>query len=517
MKYIIDNLSQHGIVDDVSSYNLPPNAISSGQNIQFSDGRIKKSKGYQQVFGTNPVTPYWALPFNNQTALYWVYGSSAKIYATDMGGTHTNITRQTAAVDVDYSATLDQSWNGGIFLGEYVVLNNGIDAPQSWDGNTSNKCTDLTYSSGITWDDQAYTCSVMRPFKSFLIALDVTKSGTRFPNLVKWSTSGVAGAVPSTWDETDTTESAGENYLPDNVGFLIEGRELRDSFIIYGEGAATGVQYIGGQFIFRFYQLFNDGILSRRCVSSIKGRHLVLAQNDLILHDGTVPESIIDKRRQKWLFNNIDQDNFERSFICPNYRENEMLICFPMTGETVPNIALVWNYRDNTFSEREIPASNHIAYGIVDPGESSIIDDDTGIIDEDFTIIDSRTYNPTVFYPLACGSNFYQIDETEQNNGANMISYAERLGLDFGTENKKLIKRIIPKMSGTGAVTISIITQEHPSGSTTQSSYTFTPGSDWKIDCLVTGRLIGYKVYSDTNITWSIDSIEFEYDILGPH
>jgi len=192
VKTKIINLSQYGIIDDLPAYELPDNAFSSGQNVSFEDGRVKKTKGWAQVFGTNPVTPYWAMTFNNQTTLLWLLGGAAKIYSTDMSGSFTNITRQTAAVDVDYSATLDNSWNGGILGGEVAIMNNGVDAPQSWGG--SGKCVDLKYDASNTWDDVSYTCLSMRPFKSYLFGLDVTKAGTRYPNLVKWSSSASAAA-----------------------------------------------------------------------------------------------------------------------------------------------------------------------------------------------------------------------------------------------------------------------------------------------------------------------------------
>jgi len=513
VKHRIDNLSQYGVIDDIPSYEIPDNAFSSGQNIRFFNGKVIKLKGWQQVFGSNPVAPYWAMTFNNQTSLYCLLAGAAKIYSTDMSGSYTNITRQTAAADVDYSATLDRNWNGGILGGEVAILNNGVDAPQSWSG--SGKCVDLQYDAGNTWDDMSYTASSVRPFKSFLFALDVTKAAIRYPNLVKWSSSASAGAVPATWDETDATQDSGEAYLSDDVGFLVDSLPLRDTLIIYGEGQATGCQYIGGRFIWRFFQLFDDGVLSRRCVQSVKDRHLVLSLNDLILHDGQSPQSILDHRRKSWLFNLIDQDNYERSFITPNHRENEMLICFPQTGSTVADMALVWNYKDNAFSQREIPDSNHIAYGIVDPGDALDWNSQTATWDLSSSPWDTRTYNPTVFYPLSCGTNFYQLDATEQQNAVNMTAYVERLGMDFGTEQTKHIKRVIPKMSGTGSVTFSLAAQTYPGDAVTYKNYTFTPGTDWKIDTRISGKLIGYKVSSSSNITWDLSSVEFEYELIG--
>jgi hypothetical protein len=453
----------------------------------------------------------WGFPFNNQSTYYWIVCGHEDVFVTDMTN-YITITRNNG----NYSANKDRSWNGGILGGEIPILNNGIDPPQSWSGVTSELCQDLRYDASNTWGDVNYTCSVIRPFKSYLMALDITKSGTRYPNLVKWSSSASAGSVPDDWDESDATIDAGENYLSDRTGFIIDALTLKDTFVIYGEGTTYGCQYIGGRFIFRFYELFQDGALNRRCMVQIKDRHLVLSQNDLVLHDGHRPESIIDNRRQRWLFNNIDQDNYERAFIAPNHREYEMMVCFPSTGSTQADLALVWNYKENTFSERELPDVNHIAYGIIDPGDSLIIDDQSQIIDLDDSIIDARAYNPTVYYPLLFSdSKTYQLEETEQQDGSNMTAYVERLGLDFGTEQTKFIKRIIPQMSGTGQVTFSLATQKYPGDSVTYYDYTFTPGADWKIDTRVSGKLIGYRITSTSNITWALSSIEFEYELAG--
>lgn len=55
MKYVIDNLGQHGIIDDVPYHEIPDNAFSSGLNVKFSEGKVSKYKGWAQVFGL-PIT-----------------------------------------------------------------------------------------------------------------------------------------------------------------------------------------------------------------------------------------------------------------------------------------------------------------------------------------------------------------------------------------------------------------------------------------------------------------------------
>jgi hypothetical protein len=58
-----------------------------------------------------------------------------------------------------------------------------------------------------------WRAAALRSYKSFLIALNVTKAGVNFPSLVKWSDVAPNNVAPTTWDETDTTKLAGENPL----------------------------------------------------------------------------------------------------------------------------------------------------------------------------------------------------------------------------------------------------------------------------------------------------------------
>ena len=55
MKYLIKDLSQYGVIDDLPDHELPPNAFSSAINVKFSDGSVSKAKGWASVFGL-PLT-----------------------------------------------------------------------------------------------------------------------------------------------------------------------------------------------------------------------------------------------------------------------------------------------------------------------------------------------------------------------------------------------------------------------------------------------------------------------------
>lgn len=515
MRYKINNLSEIGIVRDLNANELPDNAFSNGQNVRFLDGRVVKHKGHRQVFTSPPIAPYWMHPFNDTNNYYWILAGQTKLYATDMAGSYFNITRQSGGVDSDYSANYDNSWNGGVLMGALSIINNGVDVPQSWSGSVSDRAENLKYDASRTWADVSYTARVIRPFKTFLVAMDITKASVRYTNLVKWSSSANVGQLPDSWDESDETLDAGETPITESAGFLKDGIPLGDSFIIYGEDSTHIMQYIGGPFVFRFARLFSEGIISRRCVQQIKQFHVVLSPNDLIIHDGTIPRSIINQKNRSWLFNNIDPDNYQRAFLVPNYRESEIWVCFPQVGSSLPDTAFIWNYNNNSFGVRDLPNTPHISYGIIDPQSSQVIDDNTNIIDLDTSFIDERAYNPTIYYPLIASTDFYQADATEQFNGTDFTSYIERTGLTFGTLDNKNISRIIPKISGSGTVTIKLGTQSNISSPISWTDYTFSPGDDYKIDTRKTGRYIAYRVESTENNTWDMSSIEFEFTTVG--
>jgi hypothetical protein len=80
----------------------------------------------------------------------------------------------------------------------------------------------------------------------------------------------------------------------------------------------------------------------------------------LILHNGQGPQSIVQGRMRKWLFNNLDTTNYARAFVVANYQTNEVWVCFPESGMAACTLALVWNWQDDTFSTRQL---SNVTYG----------------------------------------------------------------------------------------------------------------------------------------------------------
>ncbi len=237
----IRNAGKYGIIKDLKPWELPAEAWSAGQNVRSIDGSMEKFLGSSSTgLGTPTAAPVALLAYRNTTNYFWIYAAGTApnvtdIYVTD-GMTHKELTNAGA----DYLGDTDDIWTGLVF-GGIPIMNNGIDPPQSWDGDfaAANRFVNLANWPGST------ECGAMRGFKQFLIAMNITKNGNEFPRMVKWSHSAGANAVPTSWDETDASKDAGEFELQDSTGHIVDGLAGGEIFYLYKDDAIWGMQYIG--------------------------------------------------------------------------------------------------------------------------------------------------------------------------------------------------------------------------------------------------------------------------------
>jgi hypothetical protein len=506
-----NKLAQPGIVPDTPDLNLVEGAWTDSRNVRYRDGAMEKVRGYAQALGDLSATAIWASPISDGTNYFWMYGSNSVLYATD-GATHANVSHPS----LSYVATDDLSWSGGAFHG-FMIANDGTSIPQSWQPGLANKCTSLT-----AWP--AISCKVLRPFKDFLFALRITDTGTYYPRLMRWSDRAGQGALPLSWDYSDPTNQAGINELGQTGDLLVDAVPLRDSLMIYKEFNTWIAEYIGGQDIFNFRQVFSQmGMLTENCAITYGSNQLVLTDNDLVLHDGNSAQSIADKRTRRSLFNRINSNRFKRSFVVADHRNREALICFPESGYDWPTLALVWNWAENTFDYREMGGPKTYATAGIIPGTAVSFDSDSGTFDAATGTFDEETYNPFLTRVLLLDSaakKAYQNDTGEDFNGVPMSVYAERTGMTIVKDLTALkrIKRIFPKVIGTAGDTLRFyIGTRSTIGSSTSWSgpYTFTIGSDYKIDLRVTARILDMRVeYSGTN-TFRLFGMDVEHEFNG--
>jgi hypothetical protein len=499
-----------GISYDPNPSDVLAQVWTGGLNVKFRNGRVEKADGLSRVFPPTPAAPLHLQPYLSQNIPYWIMGSTTKLYRTE-GSSWVDVSRTTGG---DYAATLDNNWNGGI-LNQVVVLNNGVDKPQSL------KPTDSDFTDLPNWP-ATYRAKVMRPFKNYLVALGITVSSVEQPTTVKWSSPADPGEVPFTWDVTDVTNDAGENSLADTTGAIVDGKKLKDSFIIYKEDSVYSMRYIGGTFVFQFQQLFDDvGMLAPNCAAEFDGKHFVVGQGDVYVHNGVQKSSVIDGRMKNYLYNSIKNTTVKAVFVVPDYNNNEMWICFQsadniVTGSPYANRALIWNWKDDNWTIREIPETPAATYGIVDPQVSDAWDDDSNTWDSDTTAWGNASYNPSKSKLVFAGNQqmtIFAVGDTNLYDGATFKARVDRNQVYLNDDQKiKFVSSITPHLSGVGVCNIYVGSNMlHDAPTEWFGPYQYTIGVDDKIDCRVSGRYVGVRFEFETQGSWTLNGYTAEF------
>lgn len=508
-----------GVNKDLSSKLLKQNAWTDALNVRFLDGMAFQFLGHGEVYPGAAVVPFHVLPVMVAGARYWIYAGLNKVYAVvgaATGTVHTNITRQTASVDVDYAAT-PNSWTSTI-IGGIPVLNPGnkVDPPQRWNLNTASRLATLD-----NWPASTF-CKSLRSFKNQLVALNITESGTDYPYMVWWSSLADPGSVPNSWVYNNPAFDGGRFDLSEGYDAIIDGLQLRDSLMIYKESSVYRLDYVGGAFINNSSKVLGtSGAMNRNCIVELDGFHLLLTNQDVVIHDGQTATSALDKQTRRTLFRSIDSENYYRSFVVKNPFLNEVLICYPQAGSTYPDMALVWNYVDRTTSFRSILSLNHANFGPVEVGSSTPWDGDDAPWASDTTLWNAPEYTPDAARVLMASSDqkLFLLDSSTSFNGALPNAYLERRGLSFGApEKRSLIKGVIPHIQGqVGAtVMIQVGASDDPYADPVYGDpVEYVIGSTIRADLFAEGRYIAIKFLTGTAYEWRLDSYELDVTQSG--
>lgn len=516
-------IGKNGLIQDAPIGDLPPDVFTYSENVRFRDGMAELMYGHSELSdnGVSGFSPTHLVYNKDALDAHWLMFGDTKAYTSNQGvASWSDVTRASG----DYSTTgggfkTADRWVSTVLSG-LVVATNNLDVPQAWPSPSSIvKLIDLA-----NWTADT-SCKSIRAHKNFLIALNITEynAGTFTVSAynqhrVLWSHPAEPGAVPSSWDVTDTTKDAGWVDL-DGPDHVIDGGSMRDLFVIYKERSTFLMQYIGGQFIWRFTKAFNDsGILAQNCWTEVNGQHVVLTASDLIIHDGFQAKSILNGKYRRWLFQNIETTEVEKCFLVKQWYFNEVWVCFPSQGATWCDKALVWNYVDNTFSLRDLPDVSYAGLGPADDAADSTWNNDTQVWDADNAGWGSNEFTPDlqrVVLATPVTDQLFLADSTTKFDGTAINGTLERTGLTFGQPDKfKFVRGVRPRFYGNGNdVTITLGSQDELHGAVTWgTAQTFSIGSQYKSDHLVSGRYIAFKIES-TSDYWRLESLDFDIEL----
>lgn len=528
----IRNLGQIGVVTDVNSYDLPVNGISKANNVRFEDGKVKRANVFRSVLNTTQTTPVFPFTFE-------VPGNYDKIGMAARDGTvyfYQNGTQDNVTEGTWVASSLDTPWTY-TYLQGIGYLNRSDRVPWFY----TNASTDFAK---LTNWNSTWRCRSLRSFKDYLIALNVTKGANSFPNMVKWSDIAQYGAVPSSWDETDITKSAGENLLATVKTDILDGLPLRDGFVIYSSDQVWLMEETGDALIFRFRKLFdNVGIINTNCAVEVDGRHFFFGVNNIYVHDGNTVESILDGSNWSKVFDNINIAETNKFFVTHNPFHKEVIFAYisgdpdaNFTSTSYCNRGAVFNYGNQTWSFVDLP---NIGGATISDYNSEIGWSGASGTWETFggSWYRQEVKGSDVIFMLGASSSSNGLTASRlygyegANDGAlpfNVSSeatkqaYVERVGVDLDDSGEelrayKVIKSIYPQINvKTPGQTVDVKFSGVTFGGndfTWSTSTSFSPTSGYKIDTREGGRYLAWRV--ETNDYNDFELSGFDADVVS--
>lgn len=487
----VRQLGERGINTDLPPYELAINEFSAGRNIRFANGSAQ-TMPLPTVKEALAETPVWGDGWIAGGAPKLAYASATKLYVKDTGA----FADKSGAV---YSAG---DWQSEVW-GESIIFNNGIDAPQILEP------ADVTFKALPNWP-AGRTAKTIRAYKNFLVALGVTEGGNSYPNTPFWSTEAEPGAVPATWDVTDTTALAGANPVDSGAGELLDCAPLGNANILYSADATYIMLFTGGQYVFSFDRLFNQGIIARNAVAAFEKYHFVVGSTEIFIHDGNTTRPIAHRRVNKTFYSELAQRDKVRCVA--NHKTKEVWVYYSTSDTGSANRALVYNWLDNTFTFVDLPGVVCAAFA---PrlGEVTTWADLAGTTWAELTQSWGELADTSI-YPVMYYFTDTELQESDflATTGATQTVYLERTGIDLDdflpgvpTKQWKLLKQLVPQISGTGIVAITIGGSDTPMGPVRWRTPTqFNIDTDLKVDVRVKARYLAIRIQSAGSGFWRL-------------
>jgi hypothetical protein len=521
-----------GVITDIRPASLPLHAFSRGKNVRFDEGKVSRAPVFRKLkdsLGFNPRFTY-GIPGE------YGGGFASIIMVSD---TYQLKSYQNGTVtSVQGSLSLTSSNNNtvtGTNLADITYLNRVDKVPVYMAPSGSN------FAALPNWDSN-WRAEAVRSYGDFLLALNLTESGTTYPTRVRYSNLALANSVPDSWDATDTTKSAGFNDLVQMQSGIVDGATLGTNFIIYSKDQVWLMEFVGGTFIHNFRKLFSEcGVVNQNCILEVDGTHYVFDHDDIYVHDSHTRQSICDERVKEYIFGGLNTAKTDRCFAHHNPDLDEVMFCY-VSGDDMAeytngsrcNRAAVFNYKKQTWSFMDLPNVSSSTVGTV---RSSV---NYNLATLSYESSGGTYYTQEAGYDIhslfvgeansvdgITSAKLYGLDLSDSGSlafpldtEANKSPYIERQGIDLDEMSSlngyKVIKMILPQVDTTNVNKQFSFTFGSSdllgAAPVYDSSINFDGATDYKIDTRVSGRYLSYKMTLADNKDFSF--LGFDLDVL---
>ena len=489
----ITGLGRGGIIKDLPSVILPESSFTDGRNVRFDNESVETITGETVYRTIAAMTPEYGFHWARPDQGYNVFLKDGSAIRVDAAGNESGYLLNSGLAKYSNS-----QWNYCYFNGGYaVVINNGKSTPlymlygDPVADSSLQEIPGWNYYAGLT-----VTAKVIKPLGYSLVAANLTLVDgaviTNAPSTIRVSVQAATGQFPYTWEPGTTTDTADELEINATSPILDMG-ELRGNMYIYSSDNIHVLTINSGVTRVQPYATGN-GILNTNCFAEFDGKHFVVDKNDIYIHSGSGGiQSVADMRMRDYFFNNLNPDAYDKVIVKKNSRNDEIWICYPKGVSTTCNEALIYQYRSNTWTIRDLP---------------NII----SLFEAPLNQSNSFLYPKQKIHMTLGTSSVLQGDDGYQMwDGSSLIGYTsyvsrEKLntGDTLGTVLMKSITPVFDKVPVDAAIEFTVSGQNTYAAAADflnpSDTYQFLPSNlgsqGYKVDLRTNGRLINYKISS---------------------
>ena len=291
-----------------------------------------------------------------------------------------------------YKGTFDArgEWQHTFFQGGFsLIVNNGLEAPRFILDSEDNRTTEnvMGFQRLPGWDSYAVvpdpanpdqtvtvatvTAGVIRSFGSFLVAGNLVERAEPvngappevirgLPGVIRSSDVAAPGNIPQNWNPFATGVSTADEFTITNDGVVQDLVELQGNLFIYSNSSIAVMSNTGNQAIPLTVRPVTDvyGAITTDAVLEFDGRHIVVGSQDIYSfggHPGSI-KSIADTKIRREFFNRLNPLAIGLTFLLQYQQRDEIWICYANESAISDKIneALIWNYRNNTWTYRDL-------------------------------------------------------------------------------------------------------------------------------------------------------------------
>jgi hypothetical protein len=322
-----------------------------GQWCRFQRGLPRKMWGYRRLTNELSEISRGLSAYNQNGLLYIASGSASFIeqFSVNPNGVITSVSDRTPsgfATDPLHLWTFDTSFDSvGVSPGAYILAHPGKNLAEI----DSDATSDLYW--GLVNDTTALTTNNAPAVSGGVVSL--------YPYVFVFGSDGfVAWSVPNNPNDWSST-GAGEAYITSQK--VVAALPLRagpgnaPAGLFWSLDSLIRCTFVGGTPIFQFDTISaQTSILSSQGVIEYDGIFYWCGVDRFLQFNGVVRE-IPNQLNQNWFFDNLNYAQRQKVFAYKVPRFGEIWWCYPRGNATECTHAVIYNIRENTWYDTELP------------------------------------------------------------------------------------------------------------------------------------------------------------------